>query len=167
MRHDRNRAVVQVPFSWVAADSVYGVGAVEATLRRAGKGYVLGVSSDHSFNSWGKSRCVTGTAVAIAQNLPASDWTRLSAGEGTKGVLHDWVYLELADLDAADYDAGRSGFWTRGLLIRRNIADGDLAFFSTWSPAGTPIEALVRVEGPALGDRGQLRDRQERTRPRP
>ena len=39
------------------------------------------------------------------------------------------------------------GLWTRGLLIRRNIADGDLAFFSTWCPAGTGIEMLVRVEG--------------------
>ena len=87
-------------------------------------------------------------AGAIAQDLPASDWTRLSAGEGTKGArLHDWAYLELADLDIADYDASRSGLWTRGLLIRRNIADGDLAFFSTWCPAGTPIETLVRVEG--------------------
>ena len=37
--------------------------------------------------------------------------------------------------------------WTRGLLIRRSIADQDLAFFSTWCPAGTPIEILVRVEG--------------------
>jgi SRSO17 transposase len=138
----------QVPFSWVAADSVYGVGTVETALRRAGKGYVLGVSSDHSIKSWGKSRRVAGTAGTIAQNLPASDWTRLSAGEGTKGArLNDWAYLELADLDAATYDANRSGLWTRGLLIRRNIADGDLAFFSTWCPAGTPVETLVRVEG--------------------
>src|ERR1700726_3560124 len=29
-----------VPFAWVAADSVYGVGAIEMALRRAGKGYV-------------------------------------------------------------------------------------------------------------------------------
>src|SRR6201988_1431689 len=34
-----------VPFAWVAADSVYGVGAIETALRRAGKGYVLGVSA--------------------------------------------------------------------------------------------------------------------------
>ncbi|GEO38400.1 hypothetical protein SAE02_25480 [Skermanella aerolata] len=34
-----------VPFVWVAVDSVYGVGEVEMTLRRAGKGYVLGVAS--------------------------------------------------------------------------------------------------------------------------
>ncbi len=39
------------------------------------------------------------------------------------------------------------GVWTRGLLIRRNIADGDLAFFSTWCPTGTSIETLVTVEG--------------------
>jgi SRSO17 transposase len=138
----------KVPFGWVAADSVYGVGAVETVLRRAGKGYVLGVSSDHGVHSWGKARPIAGTAGAIAQDLPASDWTRLSAGEGTKGQrLHDWAYLELADLDAADYGCSHTGLWTRGLLIRRNIVDGDLAFFSTWCPAGTAIETLVRIEG--------------------
>jgi len=43
--------VANVPFSWVAADAVYGVGDVEGTLRRACKGYVLGVKSDHHFGS--------------------------------------------------------------------------------------------------------------------
>jgi SRSO17 transposase len=57
------------------------------------------------------------------------------------------VYCELADLDAAEYDDARIGLWTRGLLIRRTIADGDLAFFSTWCPAGTGIEMLVKIEG--------------------
>ena len=33
-----------VPFAWVAADTVYGVGEIEMALRRAGKGYVLGVT---------------------------------------------------------------------------------------------------------------------------
>ena len=32
-------------------------------------------------------------------------------------------------------------------MIRRNISDGDLAFFTTWCPTGTPIQALVAVEG--------------------
>lgn len=48
-------------------------------------------------------------------------------------------------------DAGALGFVAarcrRGLLIRRNTADGDLAFFSTWCPAGTGIEMLVKAEG--------------------
>src|SRR6187455_2197758 len=43
----------KVPFRWVAADSVYGVGEIEAALRRAGKGYVLGVNGSRPFSSWG------------------------------------------------------------------------------------------------------------------
>jgi SRSO17 transposase len=138
----------RAPFAWVAADSVYGVGGIEAALRKAGKGYVLGVNSNHVFASWGKPHPVAGTALEIAQGLQAAAWQRLSAGDGTKGPrLHDWASIELADLDAEDHGAKNSGLWTRGLLIRRNIADGDLAFFSTWCPAGTRIETLVRVEG--------------------
>ena len=32
-------------------------------------------------------------------------------------------------------------------MIRRTIADGDLAFFTTWCPAGTGNATLVKVEG--------------------
>jgi SRSO17 transposase len=137
-----------VPFNWVAADSVYGVGTLETALRRAGKGYVLGVPGTHLFGSWDRPEPIAGTAEAIARSRDGSAWRRLSAGDGTKGArLHDWAYCELADLDAAEYDDERTGLWTRGLLIRRNIADGDLAFFTTWCPAGTGIETLVKVEG--------------------
>jgi SRSO17 transposase len=138
----------EVPFAWVAADSVYGVGEIETALRRAGKGYVLGVNATHPFNSWGHEPPVAGTAEAIAADLGPAVWRRLSAGEGTKGPrLHDWAYLELADLEAAEYEDGRTGLWTRGLLVRRSIADGERAYFTTWCPAGTTIETLVSVEG--------------------
>ena len=137
-----------VPFKWVAGDTVYGVGDIEQQLRRAGKGYVLGVSSAHVFRSWGKRRPVAGTAADIARTRRSSDWKRLSAGAGTKGPrLHDWCYLELADLEVEEFNSANQGLWTRGLLIRRHIADGDLAFFTTWCPAGTSIETLVAVEG--------------------
>jgi SRSO17 transposase len=138
----------KMPFSFVAADSVYGTGDIETTLRKAGKGYVLGVAANHVFNSWGKKQFVRATAATIAKNLPKTAWRRRSAGEGTKGArLHDWAYVELADLDAGEYNNTPTGEWTRGLLVRRNIADGDLAFFSTWCPKGTPMEKLVLVEG--------------------
>jgi SRSO17 transposase len=121
-----------VPFAWVAADSIYGTGAVEMALRRAGKGYVLGVNATSQFNSWGAKPPVAGTAAAIASALDPSVWHRLSAGAGSKGErLFDWAYLELAELEAAEYNQTLSGLWTRGLLIRRNITDGDLAFFAT------------------------------------
>jgi SRSO17 transposase len=134
----------KVPFSFVATDTVYGTGMIEALLRNAGKGYVLGVAANRVFHSWGKPQFVSGTAATIAQSLPKTAWRRLSSGEGTKGPrLHDWAYVELADLEAGT----PAGKWTRGLLIRRNIAGGDLAFFSTWCPEGTPMAKLVAVEG--------------------
>ena len=90
-----------VPFAWVAADSVYGVGAFEMTLRRAGKGYVLGVNANHWFNSWSPEISVAGEAKDIAAALPADLWQRCSAGPGTKGErLYDWAYCPRADLDA-------------------------------------------------------------------
>ncbi|MBV1835513.1 transposase, partial [Novacetimonas pomaceti] len=67
---------------------------------------------------------------------------------GTKGErLYDWAYLPLADLDAEEFDCPIAGPWTRGLLIRRNIADGDLGYFTTWCPKRTTTQELVNVEG--------------------
>jgi SRSO17 transposase len=137
-----------LPFAFVATDTVYGTGDIETMLRKAGKGYVLGVPSTHVFHSWGKKQLIGGSAAEIAQNLRKSAWRRLSSGEGTKGPrLHDWAYLELADLDASEYNDSLTGKWTRGMLVRRHIANGDLAFFSTWCPKGTPIDKLLSVEG--------------------
>src|SRR5215216_1081232 len=137
-----------VPFAWVTADTVYGTGEVEMALWRAGKGYVFGVSAPSQFNSWGAKPPVAGTAAEIADNLDPSAWRRFSAGAGAKGErLFDWAYLELADLEAAEYNQTLAGLWTRGLLIRRTITDGELAFFATWCPAGTPVAVLVTVEG--------------------
>jgi SRSO17 transposase len=67
---------------------------------------------------------------------------------GAPHRLHDWAYLELADLEAEDVGyAGSPLVWTRGLLIRRSLADQSLAFFTTWCPQGTPLAVLVQVEG--------------------
>ncbi len=107
----RPQMAAAAPFAWVAADSVYGVGAVEGALRRAGKGYVLGIASNHSVTSWGKAKPIAGTAESVAQSLAASDWRRLSAGDGAKGPrLYDWAYVELADLDASEYDPAAQAF---------------------------------------------------------
>jgi SRSO17 transposase len=98
-----------VPFKWVAGDTVYGGGNIEQQLRKAGKGYVLGVSSADVFYSWGKRQSVAGAAADIAEKWPASEWKCLSAGVGTKGPrLHDWCYLELADLEAGQFNGAKS-----------------------------------------------------------
>ncbi|MFB0493579.1 SRSO17 transposase [Methylobacterium sp. OAE515] len=139
----------EVPFAWVAADSIYGVGEIKMALRRAYKGYVLGVTGQHRVWSWDAHLDVAGTAEEIAKGIPDQDWLRLSAGAGTKGPrLFDWAYLPLATLRADTLDAALDqSLWTRGLLVRRSLSDGALAYFTTWCPAGTPVETLVIVEG--------------------
>ena len=142
-----------VPFAWVTADSVSGVGEIERALRRADKGYVLGVTGQHSFWSWGAEAEGSGTAEEIATALVEEDWIRLSAGAGPKGPrLDDWADLELASLTADALDPTLDptldqSLWTRGLRVRRSLSDGSLAYFTTWRPAGTPIQELVAVEG--------------------
>ncbi|AOX17211.1 IS701 family transposase [Kozakia baliensis] len=138
----------EVPFAWVSGDSVYGVGDLEMALRRAGKGFVLGVNANHWFHSWRPDVMWVGEAREIIKTLPDEAWVRRSAGHGTKGERwYDWLYCPMADLQASEYSDTLTGTWTRGLLVRRNPADGDLRYFTTWCPQGTPLETLVRVEG--------------------
>lgn len=134
----------QTPFAWVAADAVYSASHLEMALRHAGKGYVLGVKSSHRVKSPG----LYARADEMAQKLPGSAWKCLSAGEGIQGPrLYEWAYLRLMDQEASDYDPQRSGIWSRGLLIRRRLLDGELAYFSTWAPQETSVETLAQVEG--------------------
>jgi hypothetical protein len=136
-----------VPFQWVAATRSMVSPMLSGTYADPARATCSVSMPPVSFGPGGKPRAIAGTAAEIAKALGASDWQRLSAASGTKGPrLHDWYYLELADLGVEEFNDENHGLWTRGLLIRRNIADGDLAYFSTWCPAGTPIEILVRVE---------------------
>ena len=111
-----HRAIeAEVPFAWVAADSVYGLSDIEMALRRAGKGYVLGVNANSQFNSWIGKPEVAGTAAEIADGLDAAIWRRFSAGTGTKGErLHDWAYLELAGLNGTVGNSVREAVFSSG-----------------------------------------------------
>ena len=139
--------------AWVAADSVYGVGVVEGTLRHTGKGYVLGVASDTQHGLLGQGQSPSRPAAeSIARGLAASDSKRLSAGNGVKGQrLYGLGLYRTRESRRHEYNASRSGLWTRGLLIRRTIAARDLASFSTSAPARTWIDDSVRVEGSRFG----------------
>lgn len=61
-----------VPFAWVVGDSISGVSEGERALRRAGKGYGLGVNATRQFNCWGAKPPVAGTAAGIAGTLDPS-----------------------------------------------------------------------------------------------
>ena len=125
-----------VPCAWVTADSVYGGDyAMRLWLERQPIGYVLAVTSKQrapfGFDTV-KERTATGVA--------ATDWQRLSAGDGAKGPrLYDWAYKSSPSLQAG---------WSRGLLVRRSIAEPDkLTYYLTFAPEGTPLATLVRIAG--------------------
>lgn len=138
----------KVPFSFVAANDVFGNCEVETELRKAGKGFVLGIAGNHLFDCLAKGPYAHASAAKIARKIPKRDFKRLPAGAGAgEPRLYDWAYIELADFAPGQYGGAHEGIWTQGLLVRRTIADGEFAFFSTWCPKGTVVEKLVSVEG--------------------
>jgi SRSO17 transposase len=124
--------------AWVAADEVYGH---DSKLRRFLEGrqmaYVLAVASDQRL--W-QADFMQHRVDAIARNLPASRWKRLSAGFGSKGErFYDWALMPLSKQDG----------WARALLVRRSIEEKpECAYYLCYAPNGQDtIETLVRVAG--------------------
>jgi SRSO17 transposase len=124
--------------AWVAADEVYGH---DSKLRRFLEGrqmaYVLAVASDQRL--W-QADFMQHRVDAMARNLPASRWKRLSAGFGSKGErLYDWALMPLSKQDG----------WARALLVRRSIEEKpEFAYYLCYAPNGQDtIETLVRVAG--------------------
>jgi len=105
----------QVPFFWATGDTVYGVSGVEMALRRAGKGYVLGVTAQDQVWSWGKQPALAGPAEEVAAALPSSAWVRRSAGEArrghgsTTGLILNWPTLRPLITTAPFRGCGRAG----------------------------------------------------------
>ncbi|ABQ29615.1 Transposase-like protein [Acidiphilium cryptum JF-5] len=68
--------------------------------------------------------------------------------EGTNGArLHDRAWCGHANPDAEDHDETKTDLWARGLLMRRNISDGDLAFLPIWCSVGASIQVPGCLEG--------------------
>ena len=137
----------KVPFSFVAADSVYGTGDIETMLRKAGKGYVLGVAANHVFRSWGKEQFVSGTAGTIAQSLPktaggACQRAKEPKGRGcTTGPISNWPISRPENttapspgMDARPADPPQHRRWRSRLLLHL-------------VPQRHALKKLVAVEG--------------------
>ncbi|MFD1365758.1 IS701 family transposase [Actinoplanes sichuanensis] len=131
-----------VPARWVAADEAYGNNTrLRSELRKLRLGYVLAVSCDHLVPiDAGKTRC---RADRLAADLPATAWTRRSAGDGSKGPrFYDWAWLADVGADGDPDDDGR-----HSLLIRRNNTTGELTFYRCWASRPATLAQLVRVAG--------------------
>jgi SRSO17 transposase len=135
-----------VPAAWVTGDTVYGgSGALRAWLEERRQPYVLAIAANDGVDLPEGAGAVHVRADEIARYaLDPHEWRRLSAGDGAKGPrLYDWALVPLAAPDA-------SGF-ARALLIRRPLDASDdpkqLAYYLTFAPVGTPLQALVAVAG--------------------
>ncbi|WP_406349604.1 IS701 family transposase [Streptomyces sp. NBC_00144] len=124
------------PARWVTGDEVYGQDpSLRAELEARGTGYVLAVScaTRVRFND-GRTPVRADTASA---SLPESAWQTRSAGAGAKGPrTYQWAWIAL------DGDGSRPQ-----LLVRRNIATDERAFYLCFTPQPTPLSTLVRVAG--------------------
>ena len=127
-----------VPVMWVTGDSVYGDDRrLRLWLEAQERAYVLAVSGkEYVWRGWQQRQVKT-----VLAALPAEGWTRLSAGDGTKGPRwYDGCWLPLA--------APLQPQWRRWLLVRRSVSEPtDLTAYVVFAPRDSALEAVVRQPG--------------------
>ena len=132
-----------MPAGWVTGDSVYGS---DSHLRRALTArqvrYVLGVSGKQGVLVWHNAVPSPLQERELVASLGPEAWTRLSAGDGTKGPrLYDWAWGTIRESPV------QLGWW-EWWLVRRSLSDpSDIAYYLACAPAATMLEQLVAVAG--------------------
>ena len=128
----------EIPVGWVTGDEVYGGdGRLRRWLEERDLPHVLAIKRSEALWSL---RLRQERAWQLAAQVPAGAWRRLSAGDGAKGPrVYAWARVAIRPLR----EPGRE-HW---LLLRRSLADGEVAFYVCYAPARTSLAALVRVAG--------------------
>ena len=133
-----------VPCGWVTRDTIYGGDrTLRVRLEQRGQPFVLAVPANEPLWRDGPQYL---EARAIAAELPAAAWQRLSAGAGAKGPRwYDWAWQPLWRLQLTAEERAQ-GHW---LLIRRSIDDPtEVAYYVVFAPrTTTTLETVVRVAG--------------------
>jgi SRSO17 transposase len=127
-----------MPAPWVTGDRVYGnARQLRLWLEGRPQAYVLAVSGQEYVRLDGRQRQVK-TLVAA---LPPEGWTRLSAGDGTKGPRwYEWRWLPLAE----PQEPG----WRWWLLVRRSLSlPTELTAYLVFAPQDTTLAEVVQVAG--------------------
>ncbi|MDF5754615.1 IS701 family transposase [Spongiactinospora sp. TRM90649] len=123
-----------VPASWVSGDEVYGQDPrLRATLEQHRMGYVLAIAGNRRVDLEG----VQVSAAEAATRVADRHWQRYSTGPGAKGSRW-YAWARIDEREAGGY---------RWLLIRRNLATGELAFYRCYAPTRQPLLALVKIAG--------------------
>ena len=130
-----------VPAGWVAGDEVYGQHSrLRMMLEDRQMPYVLAVPVNQHVIAVVDGRVAEIRANALAGQLPAQAWKKISAGAGAKGPrLYHWARVAIRPLEDT------RSYW---LLVRRSLTDpDDLAYYLCHGPERTSLRELVRVAG--------------------
>lgn len=125
------------PFAWFVADEEFGQNpGLRSYLEGGGIAYAMAVPK-HTDTVTGSVSTATGVPTLVehvAARVKPHDWSRRSCGIGTKGFrVYDWTLIDAGD--------------GHQYVFRRNIADGEIAYFHCYNPHGEPMTELVRVIG--------------------
>jgi SRSO17 transposase len=126
-----------VPARWVSGDSVYGHdGKLRLWLEEQQVSYVLGVSGNHFVWIGGRQQTVS----KVAAPFSPEDWSRWSAGAGSKGPRwYEWAVVETNSLHEG---------WARWLLVRRSVENPqERAYYRVFAPVDTRLAEMVAVAG--------------------
>lgn len=127
-----------VPFAWFAADEEFGQNPhLRSYLEHEQIAYCMAVpkTTDTTTKNISTDKHNPAIVANIAARLKPHDWSRRSCGIGTKGFrVYDWA---MVTAPAAGHQ----------YVFRRNITDGELAYFHCYNPRGEDLCELIRVIG--------------------
>lgn len=126
---------------FVLADEVYGTdGKFRRFLESRGQAYVLAVRSDQRLWVGFEQKRVD----QVAADAPKNTWFRHGVADGSKGPrVYDW--------SAAKFGALTEQGHQHGLLIRRHIKTGELAYYLCCTDPKVPAKELARAAGRRWG----------------
>ncbi|MGW3424869.1 IS701 family transposase [Streptomyces phaeochromogenes] len=123
----------KLPFRWVTGDKVYGHDPVlRGWLAERRLSYVLAIAPKYRCGPRGKN------ARTVSAIPPEHVWETRSDEDGAHGLReYAWALVSLPD----ERDDG----FNDALLIRRNLAGGERAYYLVHAPAGTSTTEIVRA----------------------
>ena len=125
-----------VKAAWVTGDTVYGGDyKLRSWLEERLQPYVLAVPMNQRIG-------LTHRADEVVASWEASQWQRLSAGEGSQGPrFYDWAWQSL------DFRWTEPG-WKQWLLARRSLSDPTkIAYYFVFAPEWVSLEQVVQAAG--------------------
>ena len=131
-----------VSFRLFAGDTVYGNDRrLQRWLEQQETPHVLAIKSNEKLWVWTEQGPRQVRADRLASQVEESDWSRLSAGDGSKAPrVYVWTWVAVRPLK----ELGK-GCW---LLVCRSVAKPEeLAYYVCYGPGETTLEELVKVAG--------------------